>query len=85
MMESVLNFEEQTTQPWFTYFQIASYCVAMKYRWICIFFILSESPSLRRSCPYKTYGHTSRQTSVKYLTPACQMVTMSIGLQQEHN
>jgi len=39
-MESVLNFEEQTTQPWFTYFQIASYCVAMKYRWICIFFIL---------------------------------------------
>jgi len=23
MKESVLNFEEQTTQPWFNYFQIA--------------------------------------------------------------
>jgi len=22
MKESVLNFEEKTTQPWFTYFQI---------------------------------------------------------------
>ena len=25
---------------------ISTVCVAMKYRWICIFFILSESPSL---------------------------------------
>jgi len=24
MKESVLSFEEKTTQPWFTYFQIAS-------------------------------------------------------------
>jgi len=23
MKESVLSFEEETTQPWFTYFQIA--------------------------------------------------------------
>jgi len=23
MKDSVLNFEEKTTQPWFTYFQIA--------------------------------------------------------------
>jgi len=24
MKESVLSFEEKTTQPWFTYFQISS-------------------------------------------------------------
>jgi len=85
MKESVLSFEEKTTQPCFTYFQNDrqilpsfktnplniifddfsicllgyrtefsclylperhNYCMAVKYRWICKFLILSESPSV---------------------------------------
>ena len=33
MKESVLSFEEKSTQPWFTYFQIARIIILMY--WLC--------------------------------------------------
>ena len=53
MKESVLSFEERTTQPCLTYFQIAGkYWKSFKTKlvnyyfwWLCKFLILSESPS----------------------------------------